>query len=148
MKNREEAEDVLSQAFVKVFQKINQYKNEGSFEGWIRTIVVREALMALRKRSIQWVDIDVVTHREIEPSWVDDGDIEVEYLMQLIQKLPEGYKTIFNLYAIEGYKHSEIAKMLDISENTSKTQLMRARNLLVKELENLKKKEIKSLSCH
>ncbi|WP_086047792.1 RNA polymerase sigma factor [Hugenholtzia roseola] len=126
-----EAEDILAQAFIKVFEHLPNYRNEGSFEGWIRRIVTNEALGFLRKKKHLYFE-------EIEQAdWnghttPPDDRLEVEELMALIESLPEGYRTVFNLYVVEGYSHQEIAEQLGISENTSKSQLSRARALLQK----------------
>jgi RNA polymerase sigma factor (sigma-70 family) len=127
-----EAEDILVTSFMKVFEKIQQFKNEGSFEGWIRRIVVNESLMALRKKNHLYVETDL-EQADREPDYDGLGDhLEAEDLLNLISELPLGYKVVFNMYAIDGYSHKEIAEHLGISENTSKSQLSRARTLLQK----------------
>lgn len=136
--NRDDAEEVMLDGFMRVFEKIEQFREEGSFEGWIRRVMVTESLMFLRKAK-QWrqeVSIDEVV---VEPDyeWADTAVNESD-LMRLVNQLPDGYRTIFNLYAIEGYAHAEIAEMLGISEGTSKSQLSRARMMLQT---NLKKME-------
>jgi len=136
--NRDDAEEVMLDGFMRVFEKIEQFREEGSFEGWIRRVMVTESLMFLRKAK-QWrqeVPIDEVT---VEPDyeWADTAVNEND-LMRLVNQLPDGYRTVFNLYAIEGYAHAEIAEMLGISEGTSKSQLSRARMMLQA---NLKKME-------
>lgn len=135
--NRADAEEVMLDGFMRVFEKIEQFREEGSFEGWIRRIMVTESLMFLRK-SRQWrqeLPIDDVT---VEPDyeWADAALNESD-LMRLVNQLPDGYRTVFNLYAIEGYNHAEIGEMLGISEGTSKSQLSRARNLLQVSLKKL-----------
>ena len=127
--NGPDAEDTLMESFMKVFSKVETFQESGSFEGWIRRIVVNECLMKIRKQS------DVFT-KNIEEAW-DVGD-PADALMQLrtaeiealIAELPPGYRTIFNLYAIEGYSHDEIASLLAISSGTSKSQLSRARAMI------------------
>ena len=130
-KNREEAEDILQDGFVKVFGNINQYTGTGSFEGWIRRIMVNTALEALRKKKIDYSNVEV---HEIEDSYENVHDVMSKMgmndLLIFIQELPAGYKAVFNLYAIEGYQHKEIAAMLSISEGTSRSQLARARQIL------------------
>ncbi len=122
-----EAEDVLVTGFTKVFQKIDQFKAEGSFEGWIRRIMVNQALTHIRKNKSMYLEVEI-EKAEREPDYNQlQNKLEVEDLQKLIDRLPTGYKTVFNLYAIEGYSHREIAEQLDISENTSKSQLSRAR---------------------
>jgi RNA polymerase sigma factor (sigma-70 family) len=127
-----EAEEAMIEGFLKVFEKITFFKNEGSFEGWIRKIMVNESLMYLRgKKKMGWQ----ATYEEvlIEPNpSLATTHLEADDLLKIIEQLPTGYKTIFNLYAIEGYSHAEIAAMLSISESTSKSQLSRARDVLKK----------------
>lgn len=135
--NRDDAEEVMIDGFMRVFEKIEQFREDGSFEGWIRRVMVTESLMFLRKNK-QWrqeVSMDEVT---IEPDyeWADTTVHEND-LLRLVNQLPDGYRTVFNLYAIEGYTHAEIAAMLTISEGTSKSQLSRARTMLQTNLKKL-----------
>lgn len=132
LKNEFDAEEVLITSFMKVFEKIDQFENAGSFEGWVRRITVNEALMYLRKnkRILQEVEVEKMEH--ISNNDLEGLSLEAEDLLKLIEKLPPGYNTVFNLYAIEGYTHKEISELLGISENTSKSQLSRARGLLQK----------------
>jgi RNA polymerase sigma factor (sigma-70 family) len=124
------AEDILICGFTKVFQKIDQFKNEGSFEGWIRRIIVNEALSYIRKHKSMYLQVEI-EKAALEPDYSTlSQQLEVEDLQKLIDQLPQGYRTVFNLYAIEGFSHKEIAEKLDISENTSKSQLSRARKQL------------------
>ncbi|MFC0185104.1 RNA polymerase sigma-70 factor, ECF subfamily [Pseudarcicella hirudinis] len=123
-----DAEEVLIQGFMKVFEKVGTFKSEGSFEGWIRRIMVNEALMFLRQKKNFEISYDKILY-EPEPEQFKT-DLEVQDLLKLIEELPPGYRTVFNLYAIEGYSHAEIAKLLGITESTSKSQLSRARVLL------------------
>ena len=136
--NRDDAEEVMLDGFMRVFEKIEQFREEGSFEGWIRRIMVTESLMFLRKAK-QWRQEVPIDEGTVEPDyeWADTAVNEND-LMRLVNQLPDGYRTIFNLYAIEGYAHAEIADMLGISEGTSKSQLSRARMILQT---NLKKME-------
>jgi RNA polymerase sigma-70 factor (ECF subfamily) len=132
VKSKMEAEDVLVTAFTKVFDKIDQFKNEGSFEGWIRRIVVNEALTWIRKNRSLYLETDL-EKADYEPDYDQLSDqLETEDLLRMIQALPTGYQLVFNLYAIDGYSHKEIAEHLNISENTSKSQLSRARVYLQK----------------
>ena len=142
--NRYEAEEILMDGFMRVFDKIGQYKNEGSFEGWVRRIMVNESLMYLRKNK-QWRAEITLEETPPEADTVyADQDLMAEDLLNLLGKLPAGYKTVFNLYAIEGYSHAEIADLLGITESTSKSQLHRARALLQRLLaqSDVKKKSI------
>lgn len=127
------AEDVMVQGFVKVFKNLKSFRNEGSFEGWIRRIMVREAIDYLRKK--QFVVFDGEAIDKHSESQVDlSTSLETEEIQALIDSLPEGYKMVFVLYAIEGYKHQEIAEVLQISESTSKSQLYKARKVLQEKL--------------
>jgi RNA polymerase sigma-70 factor (ECF subfamily) len=129
-----EAEDILVTAFTKVFDRIGQFKGEGSFEGWIRRIMVNEALTYLRKSRAMYLETDL-EQADREPDYDKLSDhLEAEDLMKMIQDLPAGYRVVFNMYAIDGYSHKEIAGQLGISENTSKSQLSRARVYLQKKL--------------
>jgi RNA polymerase sigma factor (sigma-70 family) len=134
--DRMEAEDVMIEGFMKVFEKIDQYKSEGSFEGWVRRLMTNEALMQLRSKRQLWVSIEADETLQIpaDTTWADQN-LETEDLMTIIQQLPMGYRTVFNLYAIEGYGHAEIAELLNISESTSKSQLHRARTVLQQTIE-------------
>lgn len=128
VKDLHHAEDLMLSGFLKVFTNIKSFKNEGSFEGWIRRIMVNTCITYLRKRNgIQYTDEDYVFS---ELSTESLENTSVEDIQSLIDQLPEGYKMVFNLHAIEGYKHSEIAKKLNISESTSKSQLFKARKWL------------------
>ena len=135
--NRADAEEIMLDGFMRVFDKIEQFREEGSFEGWIRRIMVTESLMFLRK-SKQWrheVPLEDVT---VEPDYVwADTAVNENDLLRIVNQLPDGYRTVFNLYAIEGYPHAEIAEMLGISEGTSKSQLSRARTMLQTNLKKL-----------
>jgi RNA polymerase sigma factor (sigma-70 family) len=135
-KNEEQAEDVLQDGFVKVFVKLKDFKSEGSLEGWIRRIMVNTALDQIRKNNKQLGDtnIDDVGYK-IENNDFIVENMMAEDLMKMVQAMPDGYKVVFNMFAIEGYSHSEIADTLGISENTSKSQYSRARAYLRERLE-------------
>ena len=134
IKDLQYAEDVMVMGFVKVFKGLHSFEHRGSFEGWIRRIMVRESISFLRKRQFVVYDDEVLDTHQIQPT-AGASHMDEEYIQALIDALPEGYKMVFVLYAVEGYKHQEIAEMLDISEGTSKSQLFKARKLLQ---ENLK----------
>lgn len=129
-----EAEDMLQDGFIRVFSNMHQFKFEGSFEGWIRRVVVNAALKRLQKRKIHFQEI---TDRNEDAPRMDPyvythmGEAE---LMQLIQQLPDGYRTVFNLNVIEGYSHEEIAEMLGIQACTSRSQLVKARKMLQQQI--------------
>lgn len=140
------AEDILVEGFMKVFDKIEQFKSEGSFEGWIRRIMVNESLGYLRQRKQFRENIQLdEAHGVADTNILADQSLEANEMLQMIETLPTGYRTVFNLYAIEGYSHAEIAETLGITESTSKSQLHRARALLQQLVTNweneLKKKE-------
>jgi RNA polymerase sigma factor (sigma-70 family) len=126
------AEDVMVEGFMRVFSKIDQYSGDGSFEGWIRRIMVNEALGHLRKQKRILEDTLSDDAANIPDYLYADQNLNEEELLNLIAELPVGYRTVFNLYAIEGYSHSEIADLMGITESTSKSQLHRARALLQK----------------
>ncbi|MBC7745381.1 MAG: RNA polymerase sigma factor [Flavobacterium sp.] len=125
-----EAEDILQLAFIKVFNKVSEFRSEGSFEGWIRRIMVNTAIETYRKnmRSMRVVDIDEVYDQP--QTTFDMNQLETKDLMTLIQQLSNGYRMVFNMYVIEGYSHREISETLGISEGASKSQLSRARAIL------------------
>ena len=139
--NREDAEDVLVEGMFRVFDNIKSFQFAGSFEGWVRRIMVNEALMFLRKKRLLTVDADASELNTIELS--DPLSIEHELMakdiLKLLEHLPTGYRTIFNLFVIEGYKHIEIAELLNISINTSKSQLILAKDRMRKLMLNHEK---------
>ena len=129
-----EAEGVMVTGFLKVFDKIDQFSGSGSFEGWIRRIMVNESLLYLRKNKNMYLEVDI-EYAETEPNYdLVTQHVEAEELLDMINGLSVGYRTVFNLFAIEGYSHKEIAQQLLISENTSKSQLSRARAQLQKKV--------------
>ncbi|MCQ2158220.1 MAG: sigma-70 family RNA polymerase sigma factor [Bacteroidales bacterium] len=136
MGDREIAQDVLQDGFVTLFTKLESYSGEGSFEGWARKIFVNTALMALRKRDVLKESEDIETAAGVagSPTQVMD-EIGYKELTALISELPPGFRTVFNMYVIEGYSHKEIAESLGISEATSRSQLLRARALLQSRIE-------------
>ncbi len=122
---------------MRIFESIGQYENKGSFEGWIRRIMVNEALGYLRKHKNMYVQSNIENETLPSDYSTNNEAFVADELLTLVQELPAGFRTVFNLYAIEGYTHKEIAAMLDISEGTSKSQLSRARVLLQQRLEQL-----------
>ncbi|MBK5280130.1 MAG: sigma-70 family RNA polymerase sigma factor [Bacteroidia bacterium] len=134
VKDKMEAEDVLVTAFTKILERIHQYKGDGSFEGWIRRVMVNESLSYLRKNKSMYLETDIEAADQ-EPNYDRlENQLEAQDLLKLISELPSGYRIVFNLYAIDGYSHKEIGEQLGINENTSKSQLSRARSLLQKRL--------------
>ena len=128
--NTEEAEDILQEGFIKVYKKISSYRGDGSFEGWIRRIFVNTAIEHFRKKNY----LQPITEQEestIEGKYVSVLDSLAEKdIIQLVQQLSPGYRTVFNMYVVEGYTHKQIADILGISEGTSKSQLSRAKLIL------------------
>mgnify|MGYP006186903023 CR=1 FL=1 len=142
LKNTEDAEDVLSVGFTKVFSQIGglDYRDEKSFRAWLKKIMINECLMHLRKQH----NFLMVTDEEAETIVFQDNqlsNLDSEYLYQEIAALPTGYRTVFNLYCVEGYKHLEIAEMLGIKEATSRSQLNKAKNILKERLILMQKKD-------
>jgi len=127
-KNRMEAEDILQEGYIKVFKNLSSYKFDGSFEGWVRRIMVNTAINFYRSsiKYVQSLDDEMITDKDMPNVSMNDM-LSTKELLKLIQELPEGYRVVFNMFAIEGYSHKEIAETLDISESTSKSQLSRAR---------------------
>ncbi|MEO1262306.1 MAG: RNA polymerase sigma factor [Bacteroidota bacterium] len=133
------AKDVLQETLIRIFQNIEKYEHTGSFEAWMRRIAVRRSLQWLEKSSFQ---------NELQPVELPDADfvepaiygrLGAEEIMSLLQELPEGFRTVFNLNVVEGYAHAEIAELLNITESTSRSQLARARKILKEKLLQLKK---------
>lgn len=133
IKDLQFAEDVMVAGFVKVFKNLDAFRHKGSFEGWIRRIMVHESISHLRKN--QFVVYDETVMEKAHPQTASDSfGWETEHIQSLIDALPDGYRAVFVLHAVEGYKHQEIAEMLDISESTSKSQLFKARKWLQERL--------------
>jgi len=140
-RNEADAEDILQDAFIKVFDKMHQFKSEGSFEGWIRRIMVNTAL---KKYTLQRFEKEVNGYeiRENNEPGIDAAayaHLSEKDLLHLVNSLPDGYRLIFNLYVIEGYQHEEIAVMLNIQPGTSRSQLVKARALLQRQILQLQK---------
>jgi RNA polymerase sigma-70 factor (ECF subfamily) len=138
-RNKMEAQDVLQEVFVKIYNNIQSYHNEGSFEGWLRRIAVNTSITNYRKnlKHAYQQDVDELVRTHDEPLHIEDLEFTAEEMMQCIDRLPIGYKTVFNLYVIEGFMHKEISDMLGIDVNTSKSQLSRAKTHLQRELKNI-----------
>ncbi|RYE24291.1 MAG: sigma-70 family RNA polymerase sigma factor [Sphingobacteriaceae bacterium] len=126
-----EAEDMLQNGFIKVFNKLNDYRGDGSFEGWVRRIMVHSSIEYYRKhhKMMQLVDLET-SGAEQSINAAAAANLEAKDLLAIIQTLSPGYRMVFNLYAIEGYSHKEIGEMMNISEGASKSQLSRARTIL------------------
>lgn len=130
-KNREDAEDMLQEGFIKVFTQIHQYRNEGALEGWIRRIVVHTCINILKKNKKFSESVDIIHANSVHVKEEEIPSImQAKQVVECIRTLPLGYRTVLNLYAIEGYSHKEIAHMLDIEESTSRSQYTRAKAML------------------
>jgi len=138
--DRMEAEDMLQNGFIRVFQKMDDYRGEGSFEGWVRRIMVHSSIEYYRKhhKMMQVVDMDEVDEPSVNP--LAAAKLDAKDLMALIQQLAPGYRVVFNLYAIEGYSHREIGEIVGITEGASKSQLSRARTILKEQIAKLEGK--------
>ncbi len=139
VKNYEEAEDVMVEGFYKVLTKIEMYSGEGSFEGWIRRIMINESLMQLRKANHFKYTEEINPNLDVRYNPTIIEELAASEIIGLLDDLPPGYRTVFNLYVVEGYKHREIAEELGISINTSKSQLILAK----KRMEKLVAKKLK-----
>ncbi|MBM3436294.1 MAG: sigma-70 family RNA polymerase sigma factor, partial [Bacteroidetes bacterium] len=144
--NKMEADDILQEGFIKILSKLKDFRNEGSFEGWIRKTIINTAINYYRRnaRNSKFQDIDgcEIPVTSNEENIFDK--ISKEELINLIMELPNGYRTVFNLNIIEGYTHKEIGEMLNISDNTSKSQLTRARSILQKKVLVLMRSKLKT----
>jgi len=134
-----EAEDMIQDAFIKVFQYIGQFKFEGAFEGWIRRIVVNTAIRHLEKKKLHFKDIDDNSQNTPKIEAQAYNHLGEEDLLKLINQLPDGYRLVFNLNVVEGYSHEEIAEMLNIQAGTSRSQLVKARKMLQHQILQLQK---------
>lgn len=134
-----EAEDLLQDAFIKVYNNISKFEHKGSFEGWIRRIVVNTALKNYSKKSFTYEQIGVEEQPENSAPPEVYAHLHEEELLKLVAALPDGYRVVFNLYAIEGYSHKEISEMLGCQESTSRSQLVKARKLLQAQILKLQK---------
>jgi RNA polymerase sigma factor (sigma-70 family) len=146
--NREDAEDILQDSFMKIFDNISKYRNEGSFEGWVKRIAANTAIKHYYKKNPMYpvTSIENIEETEEEDSFMDklSNDNSMQDLLEMIRNLAPRYRMVFNLYAIDGHSHSEIAQLLNISEGTSKSQLSRAREVLknqIKEKQKFKEQE-------
>jgi RNA polymerase sigma factor (sigma-70 family) len=137
-----EAEDILQDGFITIFTRLSSFRGEGSFEGWMKRIIINTALERFRKKRILYLSSETeTTGYELTDSNYADLHLDADHLYYLIQKLPEGYRIVFNLFALEGFSHKEISHVLGITESTSKSQLSRARYALQSELKRLSHNE-------
>lgn len=135
-----EAEDILQEGFIRIFRYIHQFKGEGSFEGWMRRIVVNCALKVIQKKKLHFVEASettLATVPTINATALDQ--LTAQEILRLVNALPTGYKTVFNLVVVEGYSHEEVADLLGIQASTSRSQLVKARKMLQNQLAHLQK---------
>jgi len=129
----QQAEDNLQDGFIIIFDKIKQYQDKGSFEGWMKRVMINNTLQKYRKQTVfEIVNEEHLKEPEIE---IDDELVSVDYLLKIIQELPDRYRQVFNFYALDGFSHKEIAEMMQISVGTSKSNLARARMILKEKIE-------------
>lgn len=142
-RNYTEAQDNLQDAFLNIFDKVNQFEHKGSFEGWLKRITINTVLQKYRKQKV----FEIIDDKDIEDTEVEieDESIDLEILLKLIQELPDRYRLVFNLYVMDGYSHKEIAELLKISEGSSKSNLSRARHILKTKIEEMQPLGQKSL---
>lgn len=131
--SHQQAEDNLQDGFMVIFEKIKQYQDKGSFEGWMKRVIVTTTLQKYRKQTV--FEIFNEEHLKEPALEIDEEEISVDYLLEIIQELPDRYRQVFNLYALDGFSHKEISEMLEISTGTSKSNLARARIILKEKIE-------------
>jgi RNA polymerase sigma-70 factor (ECF subfamily) len=130
----QQAEDNLQDGFIIIFNKIKQYQDKGSFEGWMKRVMINNTLQKYRKQTVfEIVNEEQLKEPEVE---IDDEIVSVDYLLKIIQELPDRYRQVFNFYALDGYSHKEIAELMQISVGTSKSNLARARIILKEKIES------------
>jgi len=140
-RNYQDAEDTLQDSFLIIFDKITQYNKKGSFEGWIKRIAINTALQKYRKKTPLQLVKEVTEVEDLVEIDFEDKNLDIDFLLNLIQQLPDQYRLVFNLYVLDSYSHKEISKMLNISEGTSKSNLSRARKKLKIALETQQQRE-------
>lgn len=134
--NEDDAKDILQDGFIKVFVNIDRFKGTGSFEGWIRKIIVNTAIEQFRKKNNLLISTDAFEEKIVDNQATIFNQLEAKELLEIIRTLPNGYRTVFNLYAVDGYTHKEISEIMKISEGTSKSQYARARACLQEKIKN------------
>jgi RNA polymerase sigma-70 factor (ECF subfamily) len=139
-RNYTEAQDNLQDGFLLIFQKIEQFSFKGSFEGWLKRVMINHILQQYRHQTFLSLVSEEIVEEEVE---IEEDDISMDYLLKIIQELPDRYRLVFNLYIIDRYSHAEIAEMLNINIGTSKSNLARARIILKEKIEQYKNEEPK-----
>ena len=142
-KTKQGAEDSLQDAFITIFNKIDQFKFKGSFEGWMKRIVINTALQTYRQKNV--LNLVEENYPEEVVIDIDEEELTLDFLLKIIQELPERYRMVFNLYVLDGYSHKEIASMLGIAEGTSKSNLSRARLILKEKVESNQQRQTAGL---
>ncbi|MDO9274574.1 MAG: sigma-70 family RNA polymerase sigma factor [Lutibacter sp.] len=132
-KNKQEAQDNFQDGFIVIFDKIGQFNFKGSFEGWLKRVMINTVLLKYRKKNVLNIVTEDIPDEVIVD--VDDDEISLDFLLNLINELPDRYRMVFNLYALDGYSHKEISEMMQIAEGTSKSNLARARAILKQKIE-------------
>ncbi len=132
-KNKQEAQDNFQDGFITIFDKIEQFKFKGSFEGWLKRVMVNTILLKYRQKNVLSLVTEEIPDEVIVD--IDDDEISLDFLLNLIQELPDRYRMVFNLYVLDGFSHKEVSKMLQIAEGTSKSNLARARAILKQKIE-------------
>mgnify|MGYP000513018054 CR=1 FL=1 len=139
--NYTEAEDNLQDAFITIFEKIGQFKDKGSFEGWMKRVTVNTVLQKYRRQRVFNIKEEATIEQPDDEDVVIESEVPLAYLLKIIQELPDRYRLVFSMYVLDGYAHKEIAEMLGISDGTSKSNLARARGILKTKIEAYKNKE-------
>ena len=139
--DKDEAQDILQEGFIKMFNNVHKYRGDGNLEGWIRRIMVHTAISRYRKLKPMVLVEDMAEEGAMSTAAQNANNLEVNDLMKLVQQLPQAYRSVFNMYAVEGYSHQEIGNKLGITELLSRTTLYRARNILKEKLSQLTSRE-------
>jgi len=139
--DRDEAQDILQEGFIKMFNNVHKYRGDGNLEGWIRRIMVHTAISRYRKLKPMVLVEDMAEEGAMSSASQNANNLEVNDLLKLVQQLPQAYRSVFNMYAVEGYSHQEIGNKLGITELLSRTTLYRARNILKEKLSQLTSRE-------
>lgn len=139
--DKDEAQDILQEGFIKMFNNVHKYRGDGNLEGWIRRIMVHTAISRYRKLKPMVLVEDMAEQGAMSTAAQNANNLEVNDLMKLVQQLPQAYRSVFNMYAVEGYSHQEIGNKLGITELLSRTTLYRARNILKEKLSQLTSRE-------
>lgn len=130
------AEDIMQEAFIKAFKKLDSYKNEVPFGAWLKKIVINQSIDQLKKNKLELISINEEVTTKVDEDWTIDCEISIQGIIEKINELKEKYRLVLSLYLLEGYDHAEIAQILNITENTSRTHLLRGKRILKEQLKN------------